>query len=481
MRTLLALLLGVVLACGDPTPQAAASAQTPDTTALPRRSSLALQVPSDRAALSDSIAASRYSAIVTAAERVAPAVVSVNVVRRVRRRARGAWEFFFMPPGYERDVQGLGSGFLVSPDGLVITNQHVTSGAQEIVVTTREGVDYEATLLGEDPLTDIAVLQIEATDLTCAVIGSSEDLMIGEWVVAIGNPYGYLLGNTEPSVTAGVVSAVGRNILPSSNDRSIYVGMIQTDAAINPGNSGGPLVNAVGEVVGVNSSIFSESGGSVGIGFAIPIERALRVAAELEQYGSVRRSWVGLSVPGPDRLGDWKRTGGLPVTDVAPAGPAATGGLREGDVLVAAAGRPVRTFLDWEAVKLDVAPGDTLALRYRRDGRERATVVVVADLPTERADKIEVLGDLRLITVTPAIRQEREIESEHGALIYDIGAGAQRSTGLRPGDVIYQVNRQRVERAEDVPEIIREVSRRGVVRVYFERRGSHGYTDFYVR
>jgi serine protease Do len=470
----------VALACGDPPPRAEAAAQTLDT-AAPRRSAAALQTPGDRATLTDSITRSRYSAIAGAAELVAPSVVSVNVVRRVRARARSSWDFLFMPPGSEREVQDLGSGFIVSTSGLVITNQHVTTGAQEIVVTTREGVDYEATLLGEDPLTDIAVLQIDSTAAPRVTVGSSESLVIGEWVVAIGNPYGYLLGNTEPSVTAGVVSAVGRNLLPSGNDRSIYVGMIQTDAAINPGNSGGPLVNAVGEVVGVNSSIFSESGGSVGMGFAIPIERALRIADELLQHGSVRRSWVGLSVPGRERLRDWKRTGGLTVTGVAPGGPAEEAGLREGDVLLTAARRPMRTFLDWESVKLDVAPSERLELTFRRGDRDRTATVVVADLPTAVADKVEVLGEMQLVTVTPAVRQERDIETVQGALIFDIGTAARRSTGLRPGDVIYQINRQRVTRAEDVPDIIREVSRRGAVRIYFERSGSHGYTDFYVR
>jgi serine protease Do len=472
-----ALFFAVLVACGDPTPQGRASAQTPDTAAR-NPSAPALH---ERGVLSDSISRSRYSAIAMAAELVAPSVVSVNVVRRVRQRARTAWDFLFTPPGAEREVQGLGSGFIISTGGLVITNQHVTAGAQEIVVTTREGVDYEATLLGEDPLTDIAVLQIDSMAAACVVIGSSETLMIGEWVVAIGNPYGYLLGNAEPSVTAGVVSAVGRNLLPSSNDRSIYVGMIQTDAAINPGNSGGPLVNAIGEVVGVNSSIFSESGGSVGIGFAIPIERALRIADELQLYGSVRRSWVGLSVPGRDRLGDWKRTGGLPVTAVAPDSPAEDAGLREGDVLLTAAGRTMRTFLDWESVKLDVAPSQVLELTYRRNGQERRATVAVANLPTAVADKVEVLGEMRLVTVTPAVRQERDLETEQGALIFDIGAAAQRSTGLRSGDVIYQINRQRVTSADDVPDIIRDVARRGAVRIYFERGGSHGYTDFYVR
>ena len=234
------------------------------------------------------LTASRRTAIVTAAARAAPGVVSVSVLKRERVQPQDPFAFFFMPRG-NRQVQGLGSGFIIAPDGVIVTNQHVTDGAQQIVVTTRDGRDLPAQLLGEDPQTDIAVLKVDATGLPTTPIGSSENLMIGEWVVAIGNPYAYMLGNSEPSVTAGVVSAVGRNLLPSQDQAGVYVGMIQTDAAINPGNSGGPLVNALGEVVGVNSNIFSTTGGSVGIGFAIPIERALRVATELRRFGRVRR------------------------------------------------------------------------------------------------------------------------------------------------------------------------------------------------
>src|SRR5213592_4931406 len=230
------------------------------------------------AARAQDVARSRQTAIVTAAARVAPAVVSVNVLRRERRVAADPFDLFFMPRGYEQTVEGYGSGFIVSPVGVVITNQHVTQGAEQIVVTTRDGRDFPAKRLGEDPLTDIAVLKVDGSSLPTASIGKSTDLLTGEWVVAIGNPFAYLLGKSEPSVTAGVVSAVGRNLMPSEGQAGVYVGMIQTDAAINPGNSGGPLAHALGEVVGVNSSIFTSSGGSVGIGFAIPIERALRVA-----------------------------------------------------------------------------------------------------------------------------------------------------------------------------------------------------------
>jgi serine protease Do len=386
-----------------------------------------------------------------------------------------------MPRGSERTVQGLGSGFIASPDGVVITNEHVIDGAEEIVVTTREGSDYEATVLGMDPLTDIAVLKIDGDGLPTAIIGRSTDLMIGEWVVAIGNPYSYLLGNTEPSVTAGVVSAVGRNIIPSRSDETIYVGMIQTDAAINPGNSGGPLVNALGEVVGVNSSIFSGTGESVGIGFAIPIERALRVAAEIERFGSVRRSWTGITVAGSDRMQEWKQVGGLPIIDVATGSPAAEAGARAGDVLLSAGGRPTRTFLDWEAAKLEVSPGETMNLIVTRAGRERRMTVAVGDLPTASAERVSVLGDMDLITVTSAVRQERRLQAAEGALIYRLGERTQSVTRLREGDVIIQINRQRITSADDVREFFEALRGRSAVRVYVVRDGSRGYTEFYVQ
>jgi serine protease Do len=433
------------------------------------------------AAAAQDIAVSRRTAIVTASERVAPAVVSVNVVRRERQVGGGTWSLFFAPREFERTVQGLGSGFIVDLDGLVITNQHVVAGAEQIVVTTRDGSDYPATLLGEDPLTDIAVLRIDGADLPTVPLGSARSLVIGEWVIAIGNPFGYLFGNAEPTVTAGVVSGVGRNLLPSGDQSGVYVDMIQTDAAINPGNSGGPLVNALGEVVGVNSSILSRSGGSEGIGFAIPIERAMRVARELAAHGAVRRAWVGIDVAGADAMRGWKQRGGLAVLSVTEDSPAWQGGIRSGDVLVESDGRPLRTFLDWEAVKLDIGPGDTVPLLVAREGRSRAVRLRVEDLPTAMAEKVDILGGLRLVTVTPAIRQERGVRSDQGALIYEIPETTARQTGLRTGDVIRQVNQVAVVTADDVERLIRAARGSGAVRIFFEREGRVAISDFYVR
>src|SRR5256714_308873 len=345
---------------------------------------------------------SRQTAIVTAAARLAPAVVSVNVLRRERRVAQDPFDLFFLPRGAEQVVEGYGSGFIISPEGVVITNQHVTQVAEQIVVTMRDGRDFAANILGEDPLPDIAVLKLDAAGVPTAPLGKSTDLLIGEWVVAVGNPFAYLLGNAEPTVTAGVVSAVGRNLLPSEGQSGIYVGMIQTDAAINPGNSGGPLANALGEVVGVNSNILTPSGGSVGVGFAIPIERAVRVADELRRFGTVRRAWVGLDVAGAEDLRGWKRVGGLRVTQVAENGPAARAGIAEGDVLLVTKGRRLRTFLDWEAVLLDTGPGDSLTVSYQHAGQPRTARLTVTDLPTTLAEKVAILGGMKVVTAIEA-------------------------------------------------------------------------------
>src|SRR5213593_3298875 len=427
------------------------------------------------------LAKTRQTAIVTAASRLAPAVVSVNVLRRERQLPQDPFEQFFTPRGAERVVEGYGSGFVISPDGVVITNQHVTQGAEQIVVTTRDGRDFPAKLLGEDPLTDIAVLRVNGSDLPVAPLGQSTDLMIGEWVLAIGNPFAYLLGNSEPTVTAGVVSATGRNLLPSEGQAGIYVGMIQTDAAINPGNSGGPLANASGQVVGVNSNILTPSGGSVGVGFAIPIERAVRVADELRRFGTVRRAWVGLDLAGADDLRGWKRVGGLRVTQVAANGPAARAGIAEGDVLLVARGHRLRTFLDWEAVLLDTGPGDTLTVSHRHGMQTRTARLPVTDLPTTLAEKVSVLGGIKVVTVTDAIRAERNIQSDHGALIYDIPEEMQQATGLQSGDVVLQINRVRIGSAADLPRAFSAAVGGGAVTVWFERAGRLGKTAFYVR
>jgi serine protease Do len=441
--------------------------------------SLAVAQEPARAAAQKTVAGSRRTALVAATERVAPAVVSIHVFSRERVTPRSPWDFFFVPEGAERVVEGYGTGFAIRPNGVVVTNQHVVANAQRVVVTLGDGSELDGKLVGEDPVTDIAVVKVNRSGLPTVPLGKSTDLMIGEWVVALGNPFAYMLGNAEPTVTVGVVSATGRNILPSGDQPGLYLDMIQTDAAINPGNSGGPLTNALGEVVGVNSSIFSSSGGSIGLGFAIPIERVLAVTDAIMRTGAVRRAWTGLEVEGPSGMRSWRNVGGVTISTVATGGPAERAGLKPGDVLVQANGRTIRNFLDWEAVKLDLKVGDPVELTIRQGGRTSGRRLVTGDLPTVTAEKVTVLRDLQLIDVTPGVQVERGVKSERGALIFRISPQVSQATGLQEGDVILAINRTPVRNASQVGELLQ--SRSGVLRVYFERDGQINFTDLVFR
>jgi len=418
----------------------------------------------------------RTNAIVRAAERVAPAVVSVNVVRTQAVRPRTVWESFFLPPGAERRSASFGSGVIVSEDGIVLTNDHVITGAEQIQVTLPNGRDVDAELVGTDPVADIAVLRIPAGDLPVAPTGSVDDLMIGEWAIAIGNPLGNYVGDTEPTVTAGVVSAVDRNIAPSSDDEGFYFGMIQTDAAINPGNSGGPLVNAAGEVIGINASIISRSGGSEGLGFAIPIDRALRIADDLVRFGEVRRAWVGVDVE-PVEADAWGRTRGVRVSRVAPGSPADEAALAVGDRLLSANGRALTGPLDFEGVLLDLRAGDRLSLAV--EDQPRDVVLEAVAFPSVTATRVRVLEDIELITVTPQIQAERGLTSEDGALIAGISAQLAGQLGLRVGDVMVQLNRVRIRTAEEAAEAFDALAGSGRIVMYFERGGSYNMRSFY--
>jgi len=461
MTPLGSLLLTVIVACG----------QRPDSASgVPSATAQSPQTPQQR---SRQVDISRRSAIVDAASRVAPSVVSVNVASRRRVQSRDPFEFFsfFVPRTTEQLVQSWGTGFVIRGDGVIVTNQHVVENAETITVSLPDGTDLPGTLVGEDPTTDIAVLRVDR-QLPAVTVGSSRDLMIGEWVVALGNPYSYLLGNSEPTVTAGVVSATGRNVLPNSAQPGLYLDMIQTDAAINPGNSGGPLTNATGEVIGVNSFIFSSSGGSVGLGFAIPIERALRVANELLKEGAVRRAWTGLSVAGPTAMRDWKSQGGVAVSAVDPGGPAAQAGLAEGTILQEANGRRLRNYLDWEAVKLDLHVGDTVSVVIKRGNSSESRRIVTGDLPTVTAAKVGVIRGLEVITVTPGIQAERSLRTDRGALIYRITDEVGQATGLQEGDVITFINRNPITTAPQVASLLESMRSGEVFRIVFERQGA---------
>jgi serine protease Do len=418
-------------------------------------------------------------AIVRATERMSPAVVSVNV--RSQQRVQPRTIFDMLGPSI-REVQGLGSGFVFRNDGIIITNEHVVRNATEVVITFSDGRDFEADVVGTDEVTDLAVLRIKdpPRDLPVAPLGTSSGLIIGEWAIAIGNPFGYYLANPEPTVTAGVISAVGRNIIPSGNDsRGYYLDMIQTDASINPGNSGGPLINAAGEVIGVNSSILSQSGGSVGLGFAIPIDRARRIVNDLLNDGRVRRVFTGLTVQAasPNRFG---RSHEVEIASVAPNTPAAASGLQAGDIVESVNGRRVANPLDWEARLLDARVGEVLRIAARRADARRAFQLTPVDLPSLGAERTNALAGIQLITLTPAIRVERGLTSEQGALIVSVSPDA-RSIGLTEGDLIIEINRQPVRTAEEAATLLRQLAGRATIRLGIERGGRYFSLAFNAR
>ena len=346
-------------------------------------------------AAAQEISSSRKSAIVTAAQRVSPAVVSVSVVttRIVRTDPFGGmlrdefWDRFYPPTEYRERIPGLGSGVIVESKGLILTNEHVVRNAEEIKVTLSDGRQLPARVLGGSATYDLAVLKVDAKNLPAAPLGDSDGLVVGEWAIAIGNPFGYLLNDTQPIVTAGVVSATRRDIKSEATDTGVYKNMIQTDAAINPGNSGGPLVNGDGEVIGINTFIFTKGGGSLGIGFAIPINLARKLVDEIEKYGRVRSAWPGMQVqevtPYLARRLGFDDVGGLVVSRVESGGPADRAGVRVGDRIREVNGLTVNSVDDAQRGIYGAQVGDRLKLGIERGSRKLDLSLTLVEAPGE--------------------------------------------------------------------------------------------------
>jgi len=343
----------------------------------------------------DGVSSSRRTAIVVAAERASPAVVSVSVMttRVVRSDPFGGlfhdefFERFYPPMEYKQRIPGLGSGVIVDGSGLILTNEHVVHDADDIQVTLTDGRHVPATLLGSSPTYDLAVLRIKGDKLPVAPLGDSDQLLVGEWAIAIGNPFGFLLNDSQPTVTAGVISATRRDIKSEVTSNGVYKNMIQTDAAINPGNSGGPLVNGDGEVIGINTFIFTQGGGSLGIGFAIPINLARRILDEVVKYGRVRAAWPGMQVQEvtaalAQRLG-FPEPGGLVATRVESGGPADQAGVKVGDRVRSVNGVPIRTVEDAQRAIYGAGVGDKLKLGIERDGHARSVELTLVEAPRE--------------------------------------------------------------------------------------------------
>ena len=397
-----------------------------------------------------------------------PAVVNVITKREPQKNARGQpgqqgedplSEFFrrFMPDSPERAPgpgQGLGSGFIISPDGYVLTNAHVVAGDGEVTVRLADSKrEYKAKVIGADERTDVALLKIDASGLPTVKLGKSAQLQPGEWVAAIGSPFGF-----ENTITAGIVSATGRS-LPAET----YVPFIQTDVAVNPGNSGGPLINLAGEVVGVNSMIYSQTGGYMGVSFAIPIEVALDVSKQLRAEGKVTRGRLGVRIqPMTKELAQsfrLKEPNGALIATVEPGSPADKSGLKPGDVVLAFNGQEIDDPNKLPRLVAATKPGQSATLKIWRDGKAEDVKFTAAELvadakPVKPApEKGKKPNRLGLVVSELPPPQRRAMGIEYGLVVEAADAGR---TPLRPGDVIVGVGRETLNSLEDFDRLIGE-------------------------
>lgn len=335
-----------------------------------------------RDSITDVLSSHRRNAITTAVAAASPAVVGINVTEVREYRVQDPFSQFFGNDPFFRqyfgdrvmrqEVKGLGSGFIISSDGYILTNDHVAGNAKEITVTLTNKGKYKAELVGTDMLSDISLLKIDGKNLPFLKLGNSDDVLIGEWVIALGNPFGLFEISDKPTVTVGVVSATGMNL--TAEGGRYYRGMIQTDAAINSGNSGGPLINSLGDVIGVNSVIFTPNQGSIGLGFAIPINRVKNVLAELKKNGKIERNfWTGLEVQSVDvrvaRYFGLDKPEGVIVSDVKRGSPAERSGFKVGDIIVDVNGEHIMNEDNMTAIVSEGKHGDVLQMKVLREKR----------------------------------------------------------------------------------------------------------------
>jgi len=355
------------------------------------------EVRSPMAGVQEALENSRKTAITRAVRKVSPAVVGINVtsVKRYVYRSNPDpfFSLFFPPRVYEQEIKGLGSGFIISTDGRILTNEHVIKNAREIIITTPGGKKYDAEIIGSDTQSDIALLKIEGSNFPYTKLGNSDEVIIGEWVIALGNPFGLFYINDQPSVTVGVVSATNRDF-GLQDDERVYQDMIQTDASINSGNSGGPLVNGLGDVIGMNTFIYSGSKysqGSIGIGFAIPINYIKGIIPELEKYGRIDREFqTGIHFENIGRYIAYqlnlKSTDGVYVTRVDRNSSGEKAGIQVGDVILKINDQAVNNTSDVGRLLEveDLRPGDFITLEIIRDG-ETESVKVYLEPRQERS------------------------------------------------------------------------------------------------
>ena len=422
------------------------------------------------------------------AEDASPAVVNITSTRTVSQRnsyGRGFgdprydefFERFFgqqprpsVPRENSRPVVSTGSGFIISSDGYLLTNNHVVEDADEVKVSLGDRREYKAEIIGTDPRSDVAVLKIDAEDLPTLKIGKSEKLRVGEWVVAIGSPF-----QLRFSVTSGIVSAKGRSI-PNGSD-STYVPFIQTDVAINPGNSGGPLFNLDGEVIGINSQIYTRSGGYMGVSFAIPIDYAMDVADQLRENGYVARGWLGVSIQEvtselAEALGMEIPKGAL-VSQIIEDSPAEKSGLKEEDVILFFDGEEIFYSSDLPLTVGSIRPESKVNAMILRDGKKKTVQVTVGELPKDPALAFENTQQNFLGLVVENQANNNQRSSVEGVLVTSVDPdGIAYESGIRRGDIIYSLARTRIENVNEFNEVLSELDNQRRTTIGISRNGN---------
>src|SRR5713101_7427138 len=424
------------------------------------------------------------------AEAVSPAVVNINTVTRGAAGRTPIEEFFGEEffrrffgeiPEREQVQRSLGSGVIVDPSGIVLTNAHVVERASEIEVVTADGKKHKAKVVGADRRTDLAVLKLQGGGpYPAATLGDSDKLKVGDWVLAIGSPFGL-----QQTVTAGIISAKGRSI-----GQGPYDDFLQTDAAINPGNSGGPLVNMSGEVVGINSAILSRTGGNVGIGFSIPVNMAKRIYTELAAKGKVTRGWLGVSIqPMTPELAKGfglKEAKGVLISDVVQDSPADRAGIAAGDIITEFDKKRVETPQDLQKVVATTPPGKGVPLKVWRDKAEKTLEIKIGETPDETValkttNKGKSLLGLDVRPITPELARQLNLRTPEGVIVFAVEEeSAASEAGLQRGDVIREVNRQKVRSVQDFEKITKDVKDSDRVTVLLQRGPQSLYVAFTV-
>lgn len=391
-------------------------------------------------------------------------------------------DFFGRAPEREFKQKGLGSGFIIDEQGFVLTNHHVVEGADKINVTLPDGRSFPGAIKGSDPRSDLAIIKINAKNLSALELGDSNSIRVGEWAVALGNPFGHILQSPEPTVTVGVISALHRRIPTPGGERG-YLDMIQTDAAINPGNSGGPLCDLDGRVIGINVAIFSTSGGYQGVGFAIPANAARDILEDLKKGKEISYGWLGVSIQEitpeiaeyfnlPDRKG-------VLISEAIPDSPADKAGLKAGDIIRGLNGKPVNKLQDLLREVSTAKIGRPIAVDVIRDRVKKSVDVIIGKRPSRdelnkeamfvAPEKLEKWRGIKITGITENIAGELNLKDKNGVVIVEVERGsAGHNAGLMAGDVIREINKTKIKNPQDYKKITRE-ARRGLALIRTDR------------